>query len=56
MYDVGVGKWKDTNSSVLGAQAGTFTYKGAWQHDIYKGDFTPYDVKEIELIKKLAKQ
>lgn len=31
-------------------------YKGAWQHDIYKRDFTPYDVKEIELIKKLAKQ
>lgn len=25
-----------------------------WQHDIFKEDFTPYDVKEIELIKKLC--
>lgn len=26
-------------------------YTGPWQHDIYKGDFTPYDAKEIALIK-----
>lgn len=30
-------------------------YKGVWQHDIYKGDFTPYDAKEIELIKQMLK-
>ena len=26
-------------------------YKGKWQHDIFKGDFTPYDAVEVELIK-----
>lgn len=30
-------------------------YTREWQHDIYKGDFTAYDVKEIELIKKTTK-
>lgn len=30
-------------------------YKGPWQHDIYHGDFTPYDRKEIELLKKYCK-
>lgn len=29
-------------------------YKGEWQHDIYKEDFTPYRVDEIELIKKMT--
>lgn len=27
-------------------------YKGVWQHDIYHGDFTPYDSAEIELLKR----
>lgn len=27
-------------------------YKGPWQHDIYRGDHTPYDPDEIELLKK----
>ena len=31
-------------------------YKGAWQHDLYHGDFTPYDSKEIELIKNTIKR
>ncbi|MBQ1429032.1 MAG: cellulase family glycosylhydrolase [Kiritimatiellae bacterium] len=26
-------------------------YKGPWQHDFYRGDFTPYDVKELETIR-----
>lgn len=30
-------------------------YTGPWQHDIFHGDFTPYNTKEIELIKKLSK-
>lgn len=30
-------------------------YKGPWQHDIYHGDLTPYDVKEIELLKNYCK-
>jgi hypothetical protein len=25
-------------------------YTGPWQHDLFRNDFTPYDVKEIELI------
>jgi len=31
-------------------------YTGAWQHDIYKGDHTPYSTHEIEVIKKSTKQ
>lgn len=27
-------------------------YTGPWQHDIYKGDHTPYDQGEIDLIRK----
>lgn len=30
-------------------------YKGPWQHDIYHGDFTPYDQAEIDLLKKYCK-
>ena len=30
-------------------------YKGPWQHDIYHGDFTPYDQVEIDLLKKYCK-
>ena len=30
-------------------------YKGPWQHDIYHGDFTPYDQTEIDLLKKYCK-
>lgn len=30
-------------------------YKGPWQHDIFHGDFTPYDRKEIDLLKKHCK-
>ena len=30
-------------------------YTGVWQHDIYKGDYTPYSAKEIEIIKKTTK-
>ena len=26
-------------------------YRGAWQHDLYRGDLTPYDPAEIEAIK-----
>ncbi len=26
-------------------------YKGPWQHDLFRGDFTPYDAEEISLIK-----
>ena len=29
-------------------------YKGPWQHDIYHGDFTPYDQTEIDLLKNTA--
>lgn len=29
-------------------------YTGEWQHDIFKGDFTPYNPEEIKLIKELA--
>ncbi|MGI6242960.1 MAG: cellulase family glycosylhydrolase [Prevotella sp.] len=29
-------------------------YKGVWQHDIYKSDFTPYDPNEISLIKDIT--
>ncbi|MDR2850092.1 MAG: glycoside hydrolase family 5 protein [Verrucomicrobiota bacterium] len=28
-------------------------YNGPWQHDLFRGDFTPYDVREIEWIKQL---
>ena len=31
-------------------------YKGAWQHDIFRGDFTPYDQEEINMLKKYCKQ
>lgn len=27
-------------------------YTGPWQHDIFKGDFSPYDPEEIELIRE----
>lgn len=30
-------------------------YKGPWQHDIFHGDFTPYDEAEIALLKKYCK-
>lgn len=30
-------------------------YTREWQHDIYRGDFTPYKVEDIELIKKMTK-
>ena len=26
-------------------------YKGVWQHDIFRGDLTPYDPEEIELLR-----
>lgn len=29
------------------------TYDGPWQHDLYHGNHTPYDAKEIDLIKSL---
>jgi len=29
-------------------------YKGEWQHDLYHGDFTPYDDNEINIIKELT--
>ena len=29
-------------------------YTGEWQHDIFKGDFTPYDQKEIKEIRALS--
>ena len=31
-------------------------YTGEWQHDIFKNDLTPYNQKEIDLIKSLTKQ
>lgn len=31
-------------------------YTGEWQHDIFKNDFTPYNLKETELIRKLTKK
>ena len=27
-------------------------YKGPWQHDLFRGDFTPSDPQEIAIIKK----
>lgn len=30
-------------------------YTKVWQHDIYKGDFTPYKAEEIEVIKNMTK-
>lgn len=30
-------------------------YTGPWQHDIFRGDFTPYDPSEIDLLKKYCK-
>lgn len=30
-------------------------YTREWQHDIFKGDFTPYKVEEIELIKRMTR-
>lgn len=30
-------------------------YNGPWQHDIYHGDFTPYDQSELDLIIKYTK-
>lgn len=32
------------------------TYDGAWQHDLFRGDFSPYDPQEIDLLKKHCKQ
>lgn len=29
-------------------------YTKTWKHDLYRGDFKPYDVSEIELIKELS--
>lgn len=29
-------------------------YKGPWQHDIFHGDFTPYDQVEIDLLKNIV--
>ena len=31
-------------------------YKGVWQHDLYHGDLTPYDPKEIDIIKATVKR
>ena len=30
-------------------------FNGDWQHDIFHGDFKPYNQAEIDLIKKLTK-
>ena len=27
-------------------------YTGVWQHDLFRGDFTPYDPSEIAMIKE----
>lgn len=31
-------------------------YKGPWQHDLFRGDFTPYDPQEIAIIKKALRR
>lgn len=31
-------------------------YTGEWQHDIFKGDYVPYDQKEIDLIKSMIEK
>lgn len=36
-----------------GHQPKDLPYTGEWQHDLYHGDFTPYNIKEIELFKQL---
>ncbi len=39
--------------AVLGAEQLPWT--GPWQHDLFRGDFTPYDPNEIELFKAAIK-
>jgi hypothetical protein len=34
-----------------GSRPENLPYKGAWQHDLYRGDLTPYDAREIALFK-----
>lgn len=31
-------------------------YTGEWQHDIFRGDYTPYKAEEIDLIKRITKE
>ena len=31
-------------------------YDGVWQHDIFRGDFTPYDQEEIDLLRETIRQ
>lgn len=43
---------KDQTNLPWGHRPEMGKYTGEWQHDLFKGDYTPYDQKDIETIKK----
>ena len=59
--DVGCLLWGLVNGKTQthlpwGHRPESLPYKGVWQHDLYQGDLTPYDFKEIEIIKNTIKR
>ena len=54
--DVGCMAWGLVNGKTQthlkwGHRPEMLPYTGEWQHDLYRGDFTPYKQAEIDLIK-----
>lgn len=46
---------KDQTNLPWGHRPEMLPYTGPWQHDLFHGDHTPYDMKEIDLIKNTIK-
>ena len=59
--DVGCLSWGLVNGKTQthlpwGHRPENLPYVGAWQHDLYRGDMSPYDPREIETIKATVKR
>ena len=59
--DVGCLSWGLVNGKTQthlpwGHRPENLPYVGAWQHDLYRGDMSPYDPLEIETIKATVKR
>lgn len=47
-----VGDGKTQTRLPWGHRPEKLPYTGVWQHDLFRGDFTPYDPSEIAMIKE----
>jgi hypothetical protein len=57
-YNVGCVSWGLVNGKTQthlpwGFRPENLPFKGAWQHDLFRGDFSPYNANEIKLIKEV---